>query len=57
MTHKSGVYMRQSIQPLTLRFRASPGLAAEASARAAAAGMTFSELMRHALRRELQAAA
>ena len=49
--------MRQPVQPLTLRFRASPALAAEVSARAAAEGMTLSELVRHALRRELREAA
>lgn len=49
--------MRQPVQPLTLRFRASPTLAARAAARAQAEGMTLSELVRHALRRELQDAA
>jgi antitoxin component of RelBE/YafQ-DinJ toxin-antitoxin module len=49
--------MRQAIHTDTVRFRADPGLIERAEAKASNDGMTLSELIRQALRKELGRAA
>ena len=49
--------MRESVHCHTVTFRASPAIVASAEAKARREGMSLSELMRHALRRELRDAA
>ena len=49
--------MRQPVHSALVRFRANEALVAQAEAKARREGMTLSELMRHALRREVREAA
>lgn len=49
--------MRRSVHDSTVRFRANEELVAQAEAKARRSGMTLSELIRQAMRRELQDAA
>ena len=46
--------MRVSVHDCTLRFRANEALVAAAEQKARREGMSLSELIRHALRRELR---
>ena len=49
--------MRSQVHDSTVQFRANQSLLAEAEAKARREGMSLSELLRHALRRELKEAA
>ena len=52
-----GLFVKRSVHGALVRFRVNESLVAEAEARARRDAMTLSELMRHALRRELSEAA
>ncbi len=48
--------MRRNVQDSLVRFRANGVLVEEAERKARRSGMSLSEFMRHAIRRELEAA-